>query len=145
MSSNTIRAERSEQEVTAATYHPESDFPLSFGTVGQAERWHAHVKYCWTYSNCLRGFRVAQGCSYGAGTNPEKPPEKGSPGCNPGLSQRTGNCQGRHSNQGNNPNPLNVGCGPMCPPAWQLSTRFTSQWAQIKHLHQNFQTRKPRN
>ncbi|QDT93061.1 hypothetical protein Pan161_47350 [Gimesia algae] len=33
---NAIRAERSEQEVTAATYHSEPHSPHPFGTVGQA-------------------------------------------------------------------------------------------------------------
>ncbi len=36
VSPNTIRAERSEQEVAAATYSPESNFPYPFNTARQA-------------------------------------------------------------------------------------------------------------
>jgi len=40
VSPNAIRAERSEQEVAANAFITASGFPYTFGTVGQADRWH---------------------------------------------------------------------------------------------------------
>ena len=40
VSPDKIRAERSEQEVPAATYHSEPGFLNSFDTAGQAGPWH---------------------------------------------------------------------------------------------------------
>ena len=66
-------------------------------------------------------------------------------GCNPGLSQTTGNCQGRHTNPEQQIPPVQRRDRPMCRPAWRVSTRHREQWEQMKHPHQNFRPRKTRN
>ena len=43
VSPNTIRAERSEQEVAVATDNLEPDSPYSFDTAGQAGPWHTET------------------------------------------------------------------------------------------------------
>ncbi len=54
-----VRAERSEQEVAAAAYHPKQGcYSTRHGRTSRP--WHTAVVYCWAYSDDLRGFRVSR-------------------------------------------------------------------------------------
>ena len=70
---------------------------------------------------------------------------KGSPGCNPGLSQTTGNHQGKHTIQNNKAHPFIVGVVPCVDPPGEYQPRITPNGNRTKHPHQNFHPRKPQN
>ncbi|MAX39988.1 MAG: hypothetical protein CME33_25890, partial [Gimesia sp.] len=53
---------------------------------------------------------------HAAGPIQGKPLEPGSPGCNPGLPQATGNCQSKRIIQNNKANPFIVGVDPCVDP-----------------------------
>ena len=88
---------------------------------------------------------MAPGRSGSAGTNPENPPEAGSPGCNPGLSQTTGNCQSKRTIQNNKAHPFIVGVDPCVDPPGKDQPGITHNGNRMKHTIQNYLPRKTQN
>ena len=59
----------------------------------------------------------------------------GSRGCNPGLSQTTGNCQGKRTIQSNTFHLFLVGGDPCVVPPGEVRFCFTPQWKLVKRTN----------
>ena len=137
-----IRAERSEQEVTAAAFVQEASFPYLLGTAGRAGPWHTGMSHVFVVHYYLY---QPSGChSWLAQLCPSnQPPKRVAPDAIRGCRRQLETVSETVPPGDTSPTCPAVRTAPRHPPA-ALRTSFTPSWKPMKFLKWIFLPRKTR-